>query len=336
MLALLVASYNILALAQSPSQTTLIVGLQNVVEYQGDIGDPQQFAANPGITTSVLPKNFGVVTIFGDIVAVNGQPARGLYVGRSRQIGASPTPRPGNAIADVTRTAMREHYFEILQSDGTPVGTIMSLGFSGGPAPPGAPSTERANWAIVGGTGAFFGARGVVGGTGVSGRAASMTEDPSNRRINGGTTLSFILHLIPMETPQILNLGEIRIPEVRLPFAGPAVFHSDFSQVTAAKPAHAGEILISLATGMGPTRPGVDPGQPFPTWPANPLQQINSPVNVTVNGQSADVINAIGWPGLVAEYRVDFRVPDGTASGLMAVQLSAAWIQGPAVNIPIQ
>ena len=148
--------------------------------------------------------------------------------------------------------------------------------------------------------------------------------------------MRWVLHLISMEVPQILNSGEIRIPEVLLPLTGPAVFHSDLSQVTAAKPAHAGEILITLAAGMGPTRPGVDPGQPFPAWPANPLQQINSPVNVTVNGQSADVINAIGWPGLVRKYRVDFRVPNGTPSGMMAVQLSSAWIQGPAVNIPIQ
>ncbi len=108
------------------------------------------------------------------------------------------------------------------------------------------------------------------------------------------------------------------------------------NRFTQQKPAHGGEILISLATGMGPTRPGVDPGQPFPTWPDHPLQQINSPVSVTVNGRSADVINAIGWPRLVARYRVDFRVPNGTASGIAAVQLSAAWIQGPTVNIPIQ
>ena len=49
------------------------------------------------------------------------------------------------------------------------------------------PTAERANWAIVGGTGAFLGARGQAeGGTGgVGGRAASMAEDPANRCING-------------------------------------------------------------------------------------------------------------------------------------------------------
>src|SRR5260370_6423187 len=91
-------------------------------------------------------------------------------------------------------------------SDSTPVGTIVSLGCSGGPAPPGTPSAERGNWAIVGGTGAFLGARGQVSGAGAAfgvGRAASMAEDPANRRTNGGGTSRFILHVIPMSVPQI-------------------------------------------------------------------------------------------------------------------------------------
>ena len=186
--ALFFAAYCNLAQGQSPSQTTLTVDLQNVVEYQDDNADPAKFATNPNVTPSVTFKNFGVVTLIGDIVAVNGQPAKGTYVGRSRGLVMSPAPTSGGAIADVTRTALREHMFEILQSDGTAVGTIMSLGFSGGAAPPGAPSTDRANWAIVGGTGAFLGARGTVGGTGGASRAASM----DNRRKNGGTAVRFI------------------------------------------------------------------------------------------------------------------------------------------------
>ena len=135
-----------------------------------------------------------------------------------------------------------------------------------------------------------------------------------------------LLRLIPMFVPQIVITG-----------TGPVVFHSsDFSPVTTTKPAKAGEVLITMATGLGPTRPGVDPGQPFPPYPANPLQVVNSPVDVTVNGQSVGSINAIGWPRLVDTYRVDFQVPAGTASGTAAIQLSAAWIVGPSVNIPIQ
>jgi uncharacterized protein (TIGR03437 family) len=181
------------------------------------------------------------------------------------------------------------------------------------------------NFAITGGTGAFLGVRGSFGGVVGSQRAASVTEDPANRRLNGGTRETFALLVIPMFQPQILTA------------AGLVVFHSsDFSPVTAAKPAKAGEVLITMATGLGPTRPGVNPGQPFPPYPANPLQQINSPVGVTVNGQAAEVVNAIGWPNLVDTYRVDFQVPAATPAGMAAIQLSAAWIVGPSVNIPIQ
>jgi len=125
-------------------------------------------------------------------------------------------------------------------------------------------------------------------------------------------------------------------PEIVTSPSGPAVFHSDLTPVTTAKPAKAGEALITMATGLGPTRPGVDPGQPFPTYPANPLQLVTSPVEVKVNGQSAESFNVVGWPGLVNTYRVDFRVPSGVVSGTIGVQLSAAWIAGSTVQVPVQ
>jgi hypothetical protein len=311
------------AQGQSTLQTTLVIDLQNVVEYQDDNADPAKFATNPNLTPSATFKNFGVVTLIGDIVAVNGLPAKGTYVGRSRGLVMSPTPTPGGAIADVTRTALREHMFEILQSDGTPVGTIMSLGFSGGAAPPGAPSTDRANWAIVGGTGAFLGARGTVGGTGGTGRAASMDEDPANRRINGGKAISFIVHVVPLSVPQIVTTA-----------AGPAVAHSgDFTMVSASKPATPGEVLSVFATGLGPTVPAVDPGVPFPS---SPVAAVNSPVSVTVNGKPADVLAAVGYPGSADGYQINFRVPPDATKGVATIQVSAAWIAGAAVSIAVQ
>ena len=76
--------------------------------------------------------------------------------------------------------------------------------------------------------------------------------------------------------------------------------------MTAARPARAGEIVIVRATGLGPTRPGVNPGQPFPS---DSVQEVNSPVEVLVGGKTAEVVNKLGWPGSVDTYRVDFRVP---------------------------
>ena len=313
--------------AQQPPSITLTIDLGDVVEYQQDMYDPAKFARNAAITPSLgigssgAIANFTVVTLIGDVMAVNGQPAKGLYAGRTRVLNTNRSAAPGQAIADVTRTALREHIFEILQADGTPVGTIMAMGFSGGNAPPGQPSTERANWAITGGTGAYLGAQGQVEGTGSAGRAASTAEDPANRRLNGGNSNRYFLHIIPMTVPQIVTTAN-----------GPAITHSDFSLVTTSKPAAADEILSLFATGLGPVR-GVVRGDPFPS---NPPAPVNSPVAVIVNGTAAEVIGAVGYPGAVDGYQVNFRMPSGTPKGSATVQLSSAWITGTPVSIAVQ
>lgn len=115
---------------------------------------------------------------------------------------------------------------------------------------------------------------------------------------------------------------------------GPAISHSkDFTLVTSSRPAAAGEILSLVATGLGPTRPGVDPGQPFP---ASPLLDVNSPVAVTVNGKPAQVLSAVGYPGAVDSYWVNFQVPSDVTAGTATVQVTAAWISGPSVKIAVQ
>jgi len=44
----------------------------------------------------------------------------------------------------------------------------------------------------------------------------------------------------------------------------------------------------------------------------------------------------VGWPDTTGVYRVDFRVPDGTAAGIVTIQLSAAWLPGPEMEITVQ
>src|SRR5262249_18301854 len=99
-----------------------------------------------------------------------------------------------------------------------------------------------------------------------------------------------ILTLFPMSVPLIL-----------------AVTHSsDLTTVSASKPAESEEVLCLTATGLGPTRPGVDPGIPFPSSPA---MRVNSPLRVTVNGKVAEVISAVGSPRELDRYQVRFHVP---------------------------
>ena len=330
MTVLSLAVYCSAARAQAPA-ATLKVELQNVVYYYVDSSDFSKFGTSPNIIPSTRSCLFGGVDIaLGDIVAVNGHPARGTWVDRGPGLCLSPTPGPAQGIADVTREGIRYQTYEILQSDGTPVGSIMTSGLlNGGPPPPGPPAGGH-NLAIVGGTGAFLGARGQtgnanqgLGGSAISPRAASILENPANRRQNGGGHVVFTLYVIPMSRPEIVMTA-----------GGPSVTHStDFSLVSASKPASAGEVLSLFATGLGPTRPGLSPGQPFPS---SPLAVVNSPVEVIVNGKDAEVLAAVGYPGVVDGYQVNFRVPPDTAKGSATIQVSAAWIAGAPVSILVQ
>jgi hypothetical protein len=322
---------------QAPA-ATLVVELQNVVEYQVDTSDLSKWGTNPNITKGSILQGTGVgcsgvsAYAYGDIVSVNGTPARGTYVARALSACLSPAPAAGlNMIGDISANSLRDETYYILSSDGvTPIGAIMDNGLNGSvsPSPPGPPAGPQ-NFAIVGGTGAFLGARGQKGNgnsrlsSTTLARTASITEDPANRRQNGGGHLGSLLYVIPMSWPTIVTSA-----------GGPAITHSsDFSLVSTSKPAAAGEVLSLFATGLGPTRPGLAPGQPFPS---SPLAVVNSPVDVTVNGKPAEVLSAVGYPGAVDGYQVNFRVPSDTPKGSASIQVSAAWIPGTPVSIAVQ
>jgi uncharacterized protein (TIGR03437 family) len=55
-----------------------------------------------------------------------------------------------------------------------------------------------------------------------------------------------------------------------------------------------------------------------------------------VNGISAEVLAAVGFPGSVDGYQVNFRVPQGAGKGVATIQVSAAWIAGTSVGIAVQ
>ena len=324
MTAICVAAFRVMGLGQTIPATILTVDVGNTVFYVNDVSDYSKFAIDANSTSAISPKNFNSFLTIADIVAVNGQPTKGAWAARANGVFLRTDPTPGQAIADVVRNVLVDMVFEILQTD---IGSIMASGFGGlGPPPPGAPlSAIASNLTITGGTGAFLGVRGQIEFVQLpaDSRAASVTEDPAKRRTNlGGGPAKLVLHLIPMSRPEIVTTA-----------AGPAVFHADFSPVTASNPARAGEALIVTATGLGPTRPGVDPGEPFPL---NAPQEVNSNVEALINGKSATVLNKIGWPAATDTYRVDVRVPDGTPAGTATIRLSAAWIAGSEARISVR
>jgi uncharacterized protein (TIGR03437 family) len=311
------------ARAQAPQFATLDIGFENYVAYLNDVSDPSKIGTSSGATIPSILKNFMTSVLIADIVSVNGKPAKGNMIVRGQFVMLGSSPASGQAIADTNRGALGDLYLEILQTDGTPVGSIMSTGFLAGSAPPGAPSGLLFNMPVTGGTGAFTGASGTLTSAPFTLRVASMQEDAANRRINGGGKGHFMVYLIPLLKPEIVTTRN-----------GPAIVHAtDSSLVTASKPAKSGEVLTLYATGLGPTRPALEPGKVFA---ADPLQGTNSPIEVSVGGQVAEVLYAGGYPGSTDSFQVNFRMPNGVAPGAVSLQITAAFIAGDAVSIAVQ
>jgi hypothetical protein len=316
--------------AQMPP-VVLRIDSANFVRYDQETADWTKYATVPGVVTLApghLPP-FGSYTSLADVVSVNGKPVKGVRVLRGLNTNFTINAVPKQAVADVSGSPFNDQIFVIQNLDGTVIGTIATIGL--GITDPAPATSGLGGWGvvIVGGSGAFLGVTGqgcgvAGGGTPPGGaRVTSVTEDPANRRINGGGATYSVLCLIPRTRPEVVtNAG------------GPAIVHSnDYSLVTPAKPAKPGEILTLFASGLGPTRPGVDPGQPFT---ADPQQLVIAPVEVLVNGKSSQVLYAGGYPGAVDGYQVNFQVPDTATPGMASVQMTSAWIPGPEVKMMIQ
>ena len=220
----------------------LVIETANHRGYDRDVSDTSLYATKPGPVPASVAKNFDQAVYIGDIVSVNGQPAKGTVMEMVNAVFLRPNPTPGQAVADITRGGLVEWYFEILDIDGNLIGSIRVSGANGGStAPPGqtAQIRRQASYMVIGGNGAFLGARGYMGVAtsavnDIQPPAASITEDPANRRtIPGGGSLHQSIYLLPMFTPEIVAIS-----------GGPAIVHaSDSSVVTMAKPAKAGEVL---------------------------------------------------------------------------------------------
>ena len=306
------------ALAQEVP-VVLHVEYDNQVRYTEDVTDPARVARSPVPVTASPTVNFGRNVDISDVTAVNGSPAKGVIVNMLSAMFLTPNPIPGQAISDVAQGQFGFFQIDLLKPNGDRIGSIFAVGGPG--TPTGA--------AIIGGSGAYVGAKGTLNGESVAGgrppRTTSQAEDPSMRRTNGGGRGGYVIRLYPMFRPAV-----VIIP------SGPAIAHAaDFALVSTSRPAVAGEILSAFLTGLGPTVPAVEPGSPFP---ASPLAFVSSPVTVTVNGKSAEVLAVVGFPGSVGGYQLNFRVPSDAliATKVATIQVSAAWIAGAPVNIPTQ
>lgn len=314
--------------AQVPNASLLRIQIENHRVYVFDV-PASQLAKSSTPMLRDGPSTFETWVGIGDIVSINGSPVKGTVFERSVTFNARPDPTSGQVIADFTAAGLYEWNLEFMSPDGSPLGRILVQGSAGGgPAPPGAPSLiRRADFMVIGGTGVFLGVRGDYYNNNPDPSlfppTTSAAEDPALRRTFGGGKSEAILYLIPQSAPQVINTA-----------AGPAVTHSkDFTLVNSSSPASPGEVLSVYATGLGPTRPGVEPGKAFP---ANGSAAVVAPVAVLVNGKPAEVLGAAGYPGATDGYQVNFRLPSDVGPGLASIQISAAWITGAEAKIPVQ
>lgn len=310
----------LLAGAVAFAQTTPVVldiEVENAVRYVADIPDVSKFAQSTAATPAAATRAFTDSILIGDIRAINGSPAKGLWTSRQFTLNFGPNPGPGAAIADVAQSTIAECKYEIQSASGEFIGRLVDSGLL--------------PHAVTGGTGAFVGAKGEQGTATArvvkAVRTASMAEDPAVRRANGGGNVRILIRLLPTVRPDVILTAD-----------GAAVTHSDGSLVSTSNPAGAGEIVTLFASGLGPTTPAVDFGQPFSE---DKVYAVNAPVEVAVDGKPAVVLYAGGYPGAVDAYQLNIKLPDEIntdSPGLRTVglRITAAWIPGSEAKIAVR
>jgi hypothetical protein len=95
---LLIAAGRGISRAQTLPPTALEIDVENIVQYHEDTSDVSRFATIPTTTTPTIAKGFGYFLIIGDIVAVNGRPAKGTFVNTTRSANLRTAPNLGQAI----------------------------------------------------------------------------------------------------------------------------------------------------------------------------------------------------------------------------------------------
>ncbi len=134
------------------------------------------------------------------------------------------------------------------------------------------------------------------------------------------------------------NSGSAPISITVAPIA-PALYNfvfknADFSIVSTTNPAHAGDVLVFYATGMGQTTQPLSTGQ---TTPAGPPFFDTAPVTVSMGGTNATVVYSIAAPPYVAGlYQMAVQVPATLAAGNVSVTATSGGLQSNPVTLQVQ
>ncbi|HTC89345.1 MAG TPA: putative Ig domain-containing protein [Bryobacteraceae bacterium] len=208
---------------------------------------------------------------------------------------------------------------------------LASSSNSTGPAP--LPMTFDNTFALVGSTQAplYFLSSGQIN-IQVPNEAPATQQVPIVLSVNNALTLPVMLSIVPA-TPGVLSSDDGPTPPDVQNGAHIIAQHSaDFSLVSSANPAKAGEYLVMYLVGMGPTNPSVPSGAATPNSPLSPV--VNQPT-VTVASQPATVAFAGLTPAFVGLYQINFQVPTGASSGELEVDVTQNGVAANQTLLPV-
>jgi uncharacterized protein (TIGR03437 family) len=140
--------------------------------------------------------------------------------------------------------------------------------------------------------------------------------------VNGAYTLPQPVDLVPVAP------GVVAFPDGSLV----AQHSSDYSLVSAAKPAKPGEVLIIYLVGLGATSVNVPSGNPAP---ADQLVTANTSVTVTIDGQPVKTPFVGLTPGGIGLYQIDLVVPPGI-KGNVSVAITQAGATANVTTLLVQ
>lgn len=107
---------------------------------------------------------------------------------------------------------------------------------------------------------------------------------------------------------------EVEVKQFDPEFEAGLLLHDNFRPVTSSSPAHPGDIIVAFMTGLGPVD---DSGTVKPGF------------TCSFDGAPSDILYAGVAPGLIGQYQLNVRVPNGLHSSV--VQVGCGWPQTGAV-----
>jgi uncharacterized protein (TIGR03437 family) len=114
--------------------------------------------------------------------------------------------------------------------------------------------------------------------------------------------------------------------------AGAIAYRTDMSLIRPSSPAHAGDDIVLLTTGLGQTIPALATGQ---IAPSGSLAIVPALFTVTIGGKDAPVTGAAAVSGFVGMYGILCRVPDGV-TGNLPVVITAGNISSNTATLPVR